>query len=73
MKAIPKKDLLQIVESFDRDVVFEDFISALFKKYGDDYFKDYGISPYELCNKNQLREEKIKEIKEQHEAKDPAE
>ena len=41
-------------------MISRDFINYLFEYYGDDYFvRDSG---WELCNKNEKREERLREL-----------
>lgn len=54
MKVIPKDDLITMLNSMDGPF-YRDTIERIFDKYGDDYYKDPGYSPYELCNENQER------------------
>ena len=62
MKAIPKEELLTLINCVDKNILFINDITALFNNYGDDYFKDYGCSPFELCNTNQQRIELLGKI-----------
>ena len=64
MKAIPKQELLTLINLVYKKIIFEGDIANLFNNYGDDYYKDYGSSPFELCNKNQQRAELLKKISE---------
>lgn len=63
MKVIPKNELILMLQNENKEVVSLDSIEGIFEKYGDDYFKDYGCSPYELCNKNSLRQKLLDEIR----------
>ena len=63
MKAIPIKELIPMLESLldEHEIIREDEIQNLFKRYGDDYFKDSSWKEYELCKENELRKELFKE------------
>ena len=50
MKVIPKNELILMLQNENKEVVSLDSIEGIFEKYGDDYFKDYGLS-VDLCNK----------------------
>lgn len=45
MRAIPKRDLINIIDSLDGDndkPIFEDTIKNIFEKLGDEYYYDMG-------------------------------
>lgn len=64
MKCIPVKDLKEILSTYDEDdSVSENHINYLFSAYGDDWFKDYGSSPYELVNENKDRRDYIDSLR----------
>jgi len=64
MKAIPADDLVYMLTATfsgsPDSVITKDFIVKLFDAYGDDYYKDPGESPWELCKKNEARKSYIK-------------
>ncbi len=62
MKAIPTKELIQMLELIldEHEIVYEYEMKNLFERYGDDYFKDSSWKEYELCNENELRKELLK-------------
>lgn len=65
MKAIPKQELINLINAcVTTEIVCENDIKNIFNRYGDDYYKDYGDAPYELCKKNQYREAILNCIKE---------
>jgi hypothetical protein len=66
MKAIPIKELIPMLESLldKHEIIREDEMRNLFKRYGDDYFKDSSWTGYELCKENELRKELFKEAEE---------
>jgi hypothetical protein len=75
MKAIPIKELIQILESVPDDykIIREDEIHELFKRYGDDYFREVSSwEGYELCKENELRKEWLKTAEELRKEKENA-
>jgi len=62
MKAIPTKELIQMLELVqdEHEIIYEYEMKNLFERYGDDYFKDSSWKEYELCNENELRKELFK-------------
>ena len=42
MKVIPKKELIQLLEMQDHELINVSEIEGLFYEYGDDYYKDSG-------------------------------
>ena len=62
MKAIPTKELIQMLELIldEHEIVYEYEMKNLFERYGDDYFKDSSWKEYELCEENELREKLLK-------------
>lgn len=62
MKAIPKDELVILINSLDSDIVFAPTIDRLFDRYADEYYKDYGCSPFELTCVNPLRKDRIEEL-----------
>lgn len=60
MKAIPIKELIPMLESLqgEHEIIREDEMHNLFKRYGDDYFREVSSwKGYELCKENELRKE----------------
>ena len=55
MKALPKVDLVRLIESNCGDVVFENEIKHIFDELGDDYFRDHGSNKWELTKVNSFR------------------
>lgn len=55
MKMMPTHELIEILSRMSSKLISKDTIENLFEVYGDDYFKDYGASPWELTNKNEER------------------
>ena len=53
MKFISKKNLIAILDLMGSDYISEDTISKVIKAYGDDYFKDPGVSPWEKAGINE--------------------
>ncbi len=45
------EDVLNLVVDND-EPISESHIQLLYRTYGDEYYKDYGESPYELCVEN---------------------
>ncbi len=35
-----------------KEIVTLPVMEEIFKQFGDEYYKDYGLSPYELCEEN---------------------
>ena len=67
MKAMPIKELIPMLETLldGREIIREDEMQNLFKRYGDDYFREVSSwKGYELCKENELRKEWLKEAKE---------
>ena len=68
MKAIPKRDLINIIDSLnikDDKPVFDSTIKNIFEKFGDEYYYDHGDSygDPELCvDKSDIRREALKEF-----------
>ena len=61
MKVIPKKELIQLLEMQDRELIYESEIEDLFFMYGDDYYKDPGFyNSFELCKSNTARKALLK-------------
>lgn len=60
MKAIPKKELIQLLEMQDQKLIYKDGIDDLFYEYGDDYYKDSYDSPFKLCKSNAERKALLK-------------
>lgn len=61
MKAIPKVELIKMINIATSEVIFEDEMKAIFETYGDDYFREMSSwSDYELCRTNELRKKLIK-------------
>ena len=60
MKVIPKKELIQLLEMHDQELIYQDGIEGLFYTYGDDYYKDSYDSPFELCKSNANRKALLK-------------
>ena len=63
MKAIPTKELIPMLESLldEHEIIYEDEMHNLFKRYGDDYFREVSSwKGYELCEENELRKEWLK-------------
>lgn len=60
MQGLTKKQLLTLIhlskESMDT-VIFPEHIENLFDVYGDEYFKEPGDSPFELCVENPFWDE----------------
>lgn len=66
MKAIPIKELIPMLESLldEHEIIYEDEMHNLFKRYGDDYFREVSSwKGYELCKENELRKEWLKKQK----------
>lgn len=62
MKAIPRNELLNLLNMIDREVIYETDVASLFNMYGDDYFKDDSWSPFVLCESNTLRKRVLDNI-----------
>lgn len=64
MKGIPADDLIYMLRATFSNapysVVTKDFLVKLMDVYGDDYFKDPGEAPWELCRKNEARKSYMK-------------
>ena len=50
MKVLTKAQLEEVLG--DGTIFSQDDVDELFEKYGDDYYKDYGAAPFELCEEN---------------------
>lgn len=59
MKTIPKDELIALVDALPGNLLIADTMQELFEIYGDDYFRDYGDSEWELVNANEKRSEWI--------------
>lgn len=59
MKAIPKNELIALINAWPRELVLASAMDCLFKIYGDDYHHDHGGSEWELTNVNEKRSEWI--------------
>ena len=55
IKAIPKDELIKILEKCDAPNFTTQYIAALFDMYGDEYCKDGFYSDYELMEENKKR------------------
>ena len=60
MKVIPKKELIQLLEMQDQELIYKSEIEDLFYEYGDDYYKDFYDSPFKLCKSNAERKALLK-------------
>lgn len=53
MKFISKKNLIGILELIGSDYISGETLQKVITAYGDDYFKDPGISPWERTRTNE--------------------
>ncbi len=53
MKFISKKNLIGILDLMGSDYISEGTLSKVMSAYGDDYFKDPGVSPWEKTGINE--------------------
>lgn len=53
MKIISKKNLIGVLELIGSDYISEETLQKVVKAYGDDYFKDPGVSPWERTGINE--------------------
>jgi hypothetical protein len=54
---MPVADFVEIVRRLGWENISANGAERIFEVYGDDWFKDYGESPYELCTVNEARKE----------------
>lgn len=60
MLAMPKKDLIEIVDLFDKDNISIDNLEELFEEKGDEWYRDdIGYRLY--VNRSELRRQMIEE------------
>lgn len=64
MKGIAIKELITILQLLENnyEIMTQDHINSLFENLGDDYFRDYGISSWELCKENKDRKTLIEKL-----------
>lgn len=53
MKFISKKNLIGVLELIGSDYISGETLQKVITAYGDDYFKDPGISPWERTRTNE--------------------
>ena len=63
MLAIPKEELIKIIENSKSDVVFLIDLHSLFNYYGDEYYADHSSSQFVLTKINKNRIKFMKKIK----------
>lgn len=55
MKVIPTEEFMRILKTLNVKYTTIDYVSSLIEEYGDDAYKDYGFSPFEITKVNQKR------------------
>ena len=55
MQMIPKSELVELINNLESNIVSEDTCKFLFEEYGDEYYRDRGVSKWELCVVNEKR------------------
>lgn len=52
MKAISTDNLRNLLLNVDKNMITKEYMGFLFEKFGEDYFKDPGDSPWEKNDEN---------------------
>lgn len=59
MKVIPTEEFMRILKTLNVKYTTANYISDLIEEFGDEAYKDYGVSPFEITVVNKKRKDML--------------